>query len=170
VIQQPLRLLCRLDAPAVVPPQVIAGITSFRNAVQTCWALRHDRAEGAQSACARHIGAQVSHMSAYLADECEDGGSKCPRRDMPAKFVIAFEAWCGNTAVTQWMAANAKLTVVEEIQAMNLNAAAAPAVPGLSQIQQVQAPAAAPLTAPAPIAPPRHSTPNRGPRHMRAAA
>lgn len=166
MIQQPLRLLCRLDAPAVVPPQVIAGITSFRNAVQTCWALRHDKADGAQSACARHIGAQVSHMSAYLADE--DDESKRPRRDMPAKFVRAFEAWCGNTAVSQWMAANAKLTVVEEIQAMNLNAAAAPAVPGISQIQQVQAPA--PAVAASPIAPPCPRPQPRGPRHMRAAA
>lgn len=38
--QLPLRLFCRLDAPSVVPPDVIARITSYREAVRFCWTHR----------------------------------------------------------------------------------------------------------------------------------
>jgi hypothetical protein len=111
--QMQLPLLCRLDGPSVLPPQTLASVGSYRQAVALCWSLRHDRADGAQSACARFIGAQVSHMSSYLAD-CDK------QRDMPAKFVHAFEVWCGNTAITQFLARGSKLTVAEEFQARAL--------------------------------------------------
>lgn len=39
------------------------------------------------------------------------------QRDLPAKAIYAFEWACGNTAITQWIAAQAKLTVLEEMQA-----------------------------------------------------
>lgn len=103
-------LLCRLDAPSIVPPARMLSVGSYRQAVLACWALRHDKASGAQSACARYIGCQVSHMSDYLSDDEA-------KRDMPAKYIQAFEAWCGNTAVSQYIAAQAKFTVLEEMQA-----------------------------------------------------
>lgn len=113
--QLELPLLCRLDAPSVVPPQHLRGVTSYRQAVLVCWSLRRDRSAGAQSACARHIGSPVSHMSAYLSDDENE-------RDMPAKRVRAFEAWCGNTAISQWIAMGASLTVLEEMQALKVAA------------------------------------------------
>jgi hypothetical protein len=105
-----LPLFCRLDGPAILPPQRLASVGSYREAVLACWALRRDRGDGAQSACARFIGAQVSHMSAYLSEDPD-------KRDMPAKFIHAFEVWCGNTAISQFLARGSKLTVVEEFQA-----------------------------------------------------
>ena len=39
------------------------------------------------------------------------------QRDLPGQAVARFELACGNTAITQWMALQAKLTVLEEIQA-----------------------------------------------------
>jgi len=52
-------------------------------------------------------------MSAYLSEDPD-------KRDMPAKFVHAFEVWCGNTAITQYLARGSKLTVAEEFQARAL--------------------------------------------------
>ena len=109
--QQELPLLHRLDGPAVVPPQLLKGVKTFRDAVLLCWALRRDKSSGAQSACARYIGAQVSHMSDYLSDDPA-------KRDMPAKYIKAIEVWCGNTAISQHISSDAHLTVVEEMQAM----------------------------------------------------
>ena len=109
--QLSLNLLCRLDAPAVLTNEQLLGVESFRDAVLRCWYFRKDHTDGAQSACARYIGARVSHMSEYLSDDTD-------RRDMPARFIKAFECWCGNTAISQWIAQGAKLTVLEEMQAM----------------------------------------------------
>jgi transcriptional regulator with XRE-family HTH domain len=39
------------------------------------------------------------------------------RRDLPAERIAAFEAICGNTLVTQWLAARGTLTTLEELQA-----------------------------------------------------
>lgn len=103
-------LLCRLDGPSIVPPQRLTSVGSYRQAVAACWALRRDKADGAQSACARFIGAQVSHMSAYLSEDDD-------KRDMPAKFIHAFEVWCGNTSISQYLARGSKLTIIEEFQA-----------------------------------------------------
>lgn len=112
-VQLQLALLCRLDGPSILPPQHLVSVGSYRQAVLTCWALRRDRGDGAQSACARFIGAQVSHMSAYLSDDAD-------KREMPAKFIHAFEVWCGNTAISQYLARGSKLTVAEEFQARAL--------------------------------------------------
>jgi hypothetical protein len=40
------------------------------------------------------------------------------RRDLPAHAIPAFEAFTGNTAVSQWIASAARFTVLEEMQAM----------------------------------------------------
>lgn len=109
--QLALNLMCRHEGPAIVPPFAIENLGSYRDAVRLCWDLRRDVAEGAKSACARHIGAHVSHMSDYLSDE------QC-KRDMPAKFIKGFEVWSGNTAISQYIAHLALLTVLEEIQTM----------------------------------------------------
>jgi hypothetical protein len=108
--QMQLPLLCRLDGPSILPPQRLLSVGTYRQAVALCWSLRREFGDGVQSACARFIGAQVSHMSAYLSDDDS-------KRDMPAKFIHAFEVWCGNTAISQFLARGSKLTVVEEFQA-----------------------------------------------------
>lgn len=105
--QMQLPLLCRLDAPAVVPPSAIAQCKTYRDAVRLCWNLRRVR-NMTQARVAEEAGLYAPHVSCYLHDG--------PRqRDLPGNAVRAFEWVCGNTAISQWHNVGAKLTVVEEM-------------------------------------------------------
>jgi hypothetical protein len=107
--QMSLPLLCRLDGPSVVPDQHIKACASYRDAVRLCWALRRVK-EMTTLTLAEKAGLPSNHRSDYLSDNKD-------RRELPAKYIKAFEYVCGNTAVSQWIALGAKLTVLEEIQA-----------------------------------------------------
>ena len=52
----------------------------------------------------------AAHRSDYLSDDTK-------KRELPAKYIKAFEATAGNTAISQWIARGARLTVLEEMQA-----------------------------------------------------
>lgn len=112
--QLPLRLLCRLDAPSVVPPHAIAACKTYREAVKLCWELRRVR-DMTQATLAEHCGTYPSHVTCYLRD-----GPKL--RDLPGWGVKGFEFACGNTAITQWHNAQAQLTCVEEMQLLRATA------------------------------------------------
>lgn len=112
--QLPLRLLCRIDAPSVVPPATVAECKSFREAVQLCWRLRRVR-NMTQARLAEEAGLYAPHVTCYLHD-----GKRA--RDLPAWAIRGFETACGNTAITQWLNLGAKLTVLEEIQAERIAA------------------------------------------------
>lgn len=101
-------LMCRIDAPSVVNPQLIAKCESYRDAVKLCWALRRVR-NMTQAGLAELAGLYPSHVSCYL----HDGKTQ---RDLPASGIRGFELACGNSAISQWIASNAKLTSVEEMQ------------------------------------------------------
>lgn len=106
--QLELRLLGRLDAPSVVPDAYVKACQTYRDACRLCWALR--RVKGMTTlTLAERVGFPSNHRSDYLSDNPE-------RREMPAKYIKAFEAECGNTAVSQWIAMGSKLTVLEELQ------------------------------------------------------
>ena len=112
--QLELRLLGRLDGPSVVPASHIAACQSYRDAVRLCWALR--RVKGMSSlTLAEAAGFPKNHRSDYLSDD-ED------KRELPARHIKAFEAVCGNTAISQWIAMGASLTVLEEMQALKVAA------------------------------------------------
>lgn len=105
--QLPLLLLCRLDAPSVVPTQAIKACATYREAVKLCWTHRRIR----NMTCARlaeEAGLYAPHVTGYLNDFARN------LRDLPAAKVPAFELACGNTAVSQWLAMQAQLTVAEE--------------------------------------------------------
>lgn len=108
---QQIRLFRRHDAPCVVPPDLIAECTSYREAVQLCWNLRRDP-NMHQQELARLAGLYASHVSCYL-----DKDTRSPR-DLPGRKVREFEAICDNTAISQFFNRGAKLTVTEEVQAM----------------------------------------------------
>lgn len=112
--QLELPLLCRLDGPSVVPDQHIKACSSYREAVRLCWRLRRVKALTSLS-LAEQAGFPPNHRSDYLSDD-ED------KRELPAKYIKAFEYVCGNTAISQWIAMGAKLTVLEEVQAARLAA------------------------------------------------
>lgn len=108
--QLPLRLLCRLDAPSVVPAEAISKCKSYREAVRLCWDLRKVR-NMTRRTLAERAGLYAPHVTCYL----EDGPNQ---RDLPGQYVKGFEAACDNCAVSQWLALQSHLTVVEELQLM----------------------------------------------------
>jgi hypothetical protein len=103
-------LLCRLDAPSVVPSALIAQCKTYRQAVQLCWSLRKVR-NMTRSTLAEIAGLYPPHVTCYLNDNC-----RVPR-DLPGSAVRAFEYACNNTAISQWIAHQSHLTVLEEVQA-----------------------------------------------------
>lgn len=107
--QLQLPLLCRLDGPSVVPDSHIKACQSYRDAVRLCWSLRRVRGMTTLT-LAESAGFPPNHRSDYLSDDEE-------KRELPAKYIKAFECVAGNTAISQWIAMNAKLTILEEVQA-----------------------------------------------------
>ena len=114
--QLPLNLLARIDAPSVVPHSQIAAIGDYREAVRLCW--MHRRSAG----MTRRTLAELTGMRACLIVDylhaSSVGTDKADRRDMPAKYIKSFEAVCGNTFVSQWIACQSKLTVLEAMIAV----------------------------------------------------
>lgn len=109
--QLDLPLLGRLDGASTVPHQIVAEASTYRQAVRLAWQLR--RVKGmTQQGLAAEAGLYASHVSDYLNRD-----DKPTRRSLPAESIAQFEATVGNTMVTQWLAAQAHLTVLEEIQA-----------------------------------------------------
>lgn len=110
--QLPLKqLLGRLDGPSVCPASMVGMPKTYREAVRMCWALR--RVKGmTQQTLAAEAGLYASHVSDFL--NCDD---KPNRRSLPAESISEFEAVCGNTLISQWLATRARLTVLEELQA-----------------------------------------------------
>ena len=100
-------LLCRLDAPSVVPPALIAQCKTYRDAVKLCWNLRRVR-NMTRARLAEEAGLYAPHVTCYLADGMR-------QRDLPGWAVKGFEWACGNTAISQWHNVGARLTVVEEM-------------------------------------------------------
>ena len=102
-----------------VAASVHGGIShshSSSSHAKTSAALSSQRAHmAATAALAEQAGFPANHRSDYLSDD-ED------KRELPAKYIRAFEYVCGNTAISQWIAMGAKLTVLEEIQAGRLAA------------------------------------------------
>lgn len=92
----------------VVPPEVVMGIKSYRHACRLAWKLRYPRMT--QRTLAELAGLYTSHVSDYVSVHDQ-------RRELPAKHVAAVEAIVGNTVISQWLAQQSKLTVLEEMQA-----------------------------------------------------
>ena len=114
--QREFPLLGRLDAPSAVPNQWVRYCKTYRQAVRTAWMLRRvSRMTKQQLASEAELTPQ--HVSDYLAED-----DKPQRRDLPADSVARFEAVVGNTLVSQWLASQSKLTVLEEIQATKVAA------------------------------------------------
>lgn len=99
----------------VVPPEVVMGVPSYRHACRLAWKLRRTRIT--QRTLAELAGLYPSHVSDYFSLHNH-------RRELPAKHVAAMELVIGNTVVSQWLAQQSKLTVLEEMQAQRRRVAA----------------------------------------------
>lgn len=93
----------------VVPAQVIMHVRSWRQACRLAWKLRRVR-NLTRRTLAEQAGLYTSHVSDYFS--VHEG-----RRKLPADKVAAVEAVLGNTVMSQWLAQQSKLTVLEELQA-----------------------------------------------------
>ena len=110
-MQTHLALMGRIDAPDTVPRSLLASVNSYRQAVRLCWTLR--RAKGMKATdLARDFFFNRQHVTDYLTED-----DKRTRRSLPAERIKDFEDACGNSAVTQWLAARQRFTLLEEMQA-----------------------------------------------------
>jgi hypothetical protein len=100
-------LLGRLDGPSVAPEQLVRLCKSYREAVRYCWELRRTK-RMTKAQLAAEAGLTAQHVSDYLAAD-----DKPSRRSLPGEKVAEFEAVCGNSLITQWHAARAKLTCLK---------------------------------------------------------
>lgn len=111
-----LPLIGRLDGPKAVPMHTVAECKSYRDAVRAAWELR--RVRGMKKAMLAHFAELTpQHVSDYLAPDDNPG-----RRDLPAEAISRFEYAVGNTLVSQWLARQSNLTVLEEMQATRMAA------------------------------------------------
>ena len=94
----------------VVPPQVIASIKSYRHACRLAWKIKRTRLT--QRTLAELAGLYPSHVSDYFSVHAH-------RRQLPAEHIAAVEAVIGNTVISQWLAQQSHLTVLEELQAQH---------------------------------------------------
>lgn len=109
--ERKLALLGRLEGPSVVPVQYVQKCRTWREAVRMSWALRRVRfMTYAQVAAEANLYHQ--HVSDYLNPDDKPG-----RRDLPPEKVPSWNVAVGNTLCTQWLAAQSRLTVLEEMQA-----------------------------------------------------
>lgn len=111
--QELMGLMGMVDSAKAVPHSAVAKINTYRDAVRMCWI--HRRAQRmTQNTLAELAGMYPQHVTDYLCDSGKDRHGK-DRRDMPAKYIKEFEAVTGNTFVSQWLAHQSGLTVLESI-------------------------------------------------------
>jgi len=92
----------------VVPPEVVMGLRSWRHACRLAWKLRQVRIK--QRTFAEATGCYASHVSDYFSVHAN-------RREMPAKLAGQACLVLGNTVLIQYLAQEARVTLLEEMQA-----------------------------------------------------
>lgn len=93
----------------VVPAQVVMGVRSYRHACRLAWKLRAVR-NLTRRTLAEQTSLYTSHVSDYFSPFAH-------RRELPARHIADVERVLGNTVISQWVAQQSKLTVLEEMQA-----------------------------------------------------
>lgn len=93
----------------VVPAQVIDSLPTYRHACRLAWKLRTPR-NLTQRDLARLAGLYPSHCSDYFSLHAD-------RRELPAKYSGPVCTVLGNTVISQWLARQGELTVLEELRA-----------------------------------------------------
>lgn len=96
--------------PRAVPPEAIKALTSYRHACRLAWKLRRVR-NLTRRTLAELAGLHAPHVTDYFSVHEA-------RRELPARCVAAVEVVLGNRVISQYLAAQSRLTVLEELQAM----------------------------------------------------
>ena len=89
----------------VVPPEVVMSIRSYRHACRWAWKLRNPRIT--QRTLAELSTLYAPHVSDYFSVHPN-------RRELPARCIAAVEAVLGNTVISQWLARQSNLTILEQ--------------------------------------------------------
>lgn len=97
-----------------LPPEVIMKIPDYRHACRLAWKLRRTRLT--MRTLAEIAGLYTSHVSEYFSRHGD-------RRELPARYIASVERVLCNTVISQWLAQQSKLTVLEEMQADRRRAA-----------------------------------------------
>ena len=106
-------LLGLIDGAKSVPHSQIVAVNTYRDACRMSWVNR--RVHGMTLRTLAEIAdLYPSHVTDYLNQSDKDGHGK-PRRDLPASRIAAFESVTGNTFVSQWLAHQSGLTVLESL-------------------------------------------------------
>ena len=105
------------SGPRLVALDLVDACLSYREAVRACWDLRTRRSlthrvltdEVNDMSLPAEVDGKLypSHVSDYL-------NQRPNKRDLPAKHINAFELACGNRFVSQWLARQAQLTILEQ--------------------------------------------------------
>lgn len=113
--QREFPLLARVGAPSAAPNQWIRYAKTYRQAVRLAWKFRSGTEDGEEMTkqyLAQKAKLYPQHVTDYLHED-----DKPARRDLPADKVAAFEKVVGNSIVSQWLASQSLLTVLEQVQA-----------------------------------------------------
>lgn len=103
--QLQLPMLTVYEGPSLVNHDTVKSCQTYRDAVRMCWSLRK-RTSMTRRVLAEETGCYAPHITDFLSDDDK-------RRNLPAKHIAAFEVSCGNRAISQWLAAQAQLTILE---------------------------------------------------------
>ncbi|MEB0133802.1 XRE family transcriptional regulator [Actimicrobium sp. CCC2.4] len=113
-MQQEIKgLLGLVDGAKAVPHSHILAVETFRDACRMSW--MHRRVHGMTLRTLAEVsGLYPSHVTDYL-NQCDTDKHGKARRDLPASKIAAFESVTGNTYVSQWLALQSGLTVLESL-------------------------------------------------------
>jgi hypothetical protein len=104
--QLTLPMLTVYTGPRLIDNEIVLACRTYRQAVCACWDMRTRRSL-TRRVLAEEAGLYASHVSDYLSEvDC--------KRELPAKHINAFEISCGNRMISQWLAQQAQLTILEQ--------------------------------------------------------
>lgn len=113
-MQRFVPILGEVPKPQVVPRELLRLVNNYREACRLCWTMRASKGMTLLT-LAERSGFYPSHRSDYFhVDDTDKAGRQ--RRSLPAEHIRAVEMVCGNTAISQWLAQQAGLTILEEVQ------------------------------------------------------
>lgn len=103
--QLKLPMITVYDGPRLVDAEIVAACRSYREAVRACWEMR-TRQRLTQRQLAEEAGLYASHVSDYLSPEPK-------KRSLPAEAINLVEVSLGNRMISQYLARQAQLPVLD---------------------------------------------------------
>jgi hypothetical protein len=100
-----LPMLTVYTGPRLIDMEIVDACRTYREAVRGCWDMR-TRRQLTKRVLAEAAGLYPSHVSDYISLDAA-------KRELPAKHVNSFEVECGNRFISQWLARQANLTILE---------------------------------------------------------